>query len=85
MKATLISCALLLVNLGVNAQQNILKFVESSYLSQSQLLTTASEISKIRDQINISSNSDPEIHDNAAYYKISYNPSGNVSVPGLIF
>ena len=85
MKAIFISCVLLLINFSASAQQDLLKFVENTYLSRSQLLTTASEVNKIRDQINMSSDSELEFYDNAGYYKTSYNPSVNVSVPGLVF
>src|SRR5690606_10953508 len=85
MKAIFISCGLILITLSASAQQDVLKFIENNYLSQSQLLTSAAEINKIREHMNIPIDHELELTDNTGFYKISYNPSVNVSVPGLIF
>lgn len=85
MKAIFISCVLILITLSASAQQDVLKFIENNYLSQSQLLTTAAKVNKIREHMNIPIDHELEFYDNAGYYKISYNTSVNVSVPGLIF
>src|SRR5690606_2652950 len=85
MKAIFISCVLLLVNVSVNAQQNFLKFAESSYLPPSQMLTKVSEINSFRNQLDVPGESDAGIHDNSTYFKVYYNPSEGTSVPGLVF